>query len=86
MSAAATVVIAIVGLLQHLFAVALSFVAVVAIFEVGNPQWYGPTGPRATVIAGELAGRGISAAPLHNPPGNPVAVARVSAAVREILS
>jgi heptosyltransferase-2 len=60
-------------------------VPVVAIFEVGNPQWYGPTGPRATVISGELAGRGISAAPLHDPPGNPVAVARVSAAVREIL-
>jgi ADP-heptose:LPS heptosyltransferase len=60
-------------------------VPVVAIFEVGNPQWYGPSGPRATVISGELAGRGISAAPLHNPPRNPVAVTRVNTAVREIL-
>jgi heptosyltransferase-2 len=60
-------------------------VPVVAIFEVGNPQWYGPSGPRATVISGELAGRGISAAPLGDPPRNPVAVTRVSAAVREIL-
>src|SRR6267378_5914463 len=60
-------------------------VPVVAIFEVGNPQWYGPSGPRAIVIAGELAGRGISAAPLHNPVRNAVAVARVSAAVRAIL-
>jgi heptosyltransferase-2 len=60
-------------------------VPVVAIFEVGNPQWYGPTGSRATVISGELAGRGISAAPLENPPRNPVTVARVSAAVREII-
>ena len=60
-------------------------VPVVAIFEVGNPQWYGPSGSRATVISGELAGRGISAAPLDHPPRNPVAVTRVSAAVREIL-
>jgi ADP-heptose:LPS heptosyltransferase len=60
-------------------------VPVVAIFEVGNPQWYGPSGPRATVIPGELAGGGISAAPLNSPPRNPVAVTRVSAAVSEIL-
>ena len=60
-------------------------VPVVAIFEVGNPQWYGPSGRHATVISGELAGRGISAAPLHDPPRNPVAVTRVSAAVKEIL-
>jgi ADP-heptose:LPS heptosyltransferase len=60
-------------------------VPVVAIFEVGNPQWYGPSGPRATVISGELAGRGVSAAPLDHPPRNPLAVARVSAAVKAIL-
>jgi heptosyltransferase-2 len=60
-------------------------VPVVAIFEVGNPQWYGPSGPRAQVIRGELAGRGISAAPLAGPPRNPVAVSRVSEAVKKIL-
>lgn len=60
-------------------------VPVVAIFEVGNPQWFGPSGDRAIVIAGELAGRGISAAPLYHPPRHPVPVSRVAAAVRESL-
>src|SRR5205814_965443 len=60
-------------------------VPVVAIFEIGNPQWYGPSGQRATVIAGELAGKGISAAPLDRPPPNPVSVERVAAAVRQAL-
>jgi heptosyltransferase-2 len=61
-------------------------VPVVAIFEVGNPKWFGPSGPRATVITGELAGRGISAAPLDHPPAHPVAVERVATAVKETLS
>jgi len=61
-------------------------VPVVAIFEVGNPQWFGPSGKRAIVIHGEHAGRGISAAPLEVPPRNPVAVSRVAAAVQELLS
>jgi lipopolysaccharide heptosyltransferase II len=60
-------------------------VPVVAIFEIGNPQWFGPSGERATVIRGELAGSGISAAPLDVPPRNPVAVSRVVAAVKGLL-
>jgi ADP-heptose:LPS heptosyltransferase len=60
-------------------------VPVVAIFEIGNPQWFGPSGERATVIRGELAGRGISAAPLDVPARNPVAVSRVAAAVKGLL-
>ena len=60
-------------------------VPVVAIFEIGNPQWYGPSGPRATVIAGELAGLGISAAPLDRPPSRPVAVEQVREAVKASL-
>jgi heptosyltransferase-2 len=61
-------------------------VPVVAIFEIGNPQWFGPSGERATVIRGELAGRAMSAAPLEVPPRNPVGVSRVAAAVKELLS
>ncbi len=60
-------------------------VPVVAIFEVGNPQWFGPSGARATVIAGELAGMGLSAAPLDAPPPNPVTVTCVADAVRRTL-
>ena len=56
-------------------------IPVVAVFEIGNPQWYGPSGPRATVVSGVLAGLGISAAPLERPPLNPVPVERVEAAV-----
>jgi ADP-heptose:LPS heptosyltransferase len=60
-------------------------VPVVAIFEVGNPQWFGPSGARATVIAGERAGIGLSAAPLNAPPFRPVAVTCVADAVRRTL-
>lgn len=60
-------------------------IPVVAIFEVGNPKWFGPSGPRSTVIHGELAGIGLSAAPLEHPPRNPVPVARVADAVRTAL-
>ncbi len=60
-------------------------VPVVAIFEVGNPQWFGPSGARATVIAGERSGIGLSAAPLDVPPFNPVAVTCVADAVRRTL-
>lgn len=56
-------------------------VPVVAIFEIGNPQWYGPSGPQAIVVCGELAGLGLSAAPLDRPPAHPVSVERVAAAV-----
>lgn len=61
-------------------------IPLVAIFEVGNPQWYGPSGPRSDVILGELAGIGFSALPLEHPPRNPVSVARVADAVRSALA
>jgi ADP-heptose:LPS heptosyltransferase len=61
-------------------------VPVVAIFEIGNPQWFGPSGPHARVLRGELAGIGISAAPLDHSPRNPVDVRRVAAAVKEVLA
>jgi heptosyltransferase-2 len=61
-------------------------VPVVALFEMGNPQWYGPCGPRATVIKGELAGQGLSAAPLDTPPAHPIAVERVRDAVKASLT
>jgi ADP-heptose:LPS heptosyltransferase len=60
-------------------------VPVVAIFEIGNPQWFGPSGKRATVIAGERAGIGVSAAPLDVPPSNPVSVTCVADGVRRTL-
>jgi heptosyltransferase-2 len=60
-------------------------VPVVAVFEIGNPQWYGPSGPKARVISGELAGLGISAAPLDRPPANPVPVERVAEAVQSAI-
>jgi ADP-heptose:LPS heptosyltransferase len=60
-------------------------VPLVAIFEIGNPQWFGPSGARATVIEGELAGTGLSAAPLETPPSNPVSVTCVAEAVRRTL-
>jgi ADP-heptose:LPS heptosyltransferase len=60
-------------------------VPVVAIFEIGNPQWFGPSGSRSIVVRGELAGIGLSAAPLDRPPRNPVAVSRVAEAVNEVL-
>lgn len=61
-------------------------VPVVAIFEVGNPQWFGPSGPRARVLRGELAGTGLSAAPLEHSPRSPVEVGRVALAVKEVLA
>ncbi len=61
-------------------------VPVVAIFEVGNPQWFGPSGPRAKVIRGERAGTGLSAEPLDHFPRNPVSVTRVASAVKEVLT
>ena len=61
-------------------------VSVVAIFEIGNPQWFGPTGPRSRVVRGDLAGIGMSAAPLDQPPRDPVAVERVAKAVKDALA
>jgi ADP-heptose:LPS heptosyltransferase len=60
-------------------------VPVVAIFEVGNPQWFGPSGERAVVVLGERAGTGLSAAPLDVPPAEPVSVTCVADVVRRTL-
>jgi ADP-heptose:LPS heptosyltransferase len=60
-------------------------VPVVAIFEVGNPQWFGPSGERSVVVPGERAGTRLSAAPLDTPPANPVAVESVAKAVKTTL-
>jgi heptosyltransferase-2 len=60
-------------------------VPVVAIFEIGNPQWFGPSGPRSRVVRGELAGIGLSAAPLEHPPRNPVPVSRVADVATDVL-
>ena len=60
-------------------------VPVVAIFEVGNPQWFGPSGARATVIAGTLGGIGLSAAPRDATPSSAVTVSCVANAVRRTL-
>jgi ADP-heptose:LPS heptosyltransferase len=60
-------------------------VPVVAIFESGNPQWYGPSGPSATVVKGKQAGTGISARPAEFPPQNPVAVQTVYSAAAKLL-
>ena len=60
-------------------------VPLVAIFEVGNPKWFGPTSPTSVVVAGERAGLGLSAAPLDTPPDNPVTVTCVADAVRDTL-
>ena len=60
-------------------------VPLVAIFEVGNPKWFGPTSPSSMVVAGERAGLGLSAAPLDTPPSNPVTVTCVADAVRHTL-
>ena len=60
-------------------------IPLVAIFEIGNPKWFGPTSPSSVVVAGELAGLGLSAAPLDTPPSNPVTVTCVADAVRHTL-
>ena len=60
-------------------------VPVVAIFESGNPQWYGPSGPKATVVKGKQAGIGISTRPADLPPQNPVAVQTVYSAAAALL-
>jgi heptosyltransferase-2 len=60
-------------------------VPVVAIFECGNPQWYGPSGPRAVVVSGELAGKGFSAGPSEAPPKNPAALETVWLATSRLL-
>ena len=56
-------------------------VPTVAIFERGEPRWFGPVGDQHIVIAGEKAGVDVSAAPLDSPPANPVPVSRVKEAV-----
>ena len=60
-------------------------IPLVAIFEIGNPKWFGPTSPTSVVVAGQLAGLGLSAAPWVAPPSNPVTVTCVADAVRDTL-
>lgn len=61
-------------------------VPVVAIFEVGNPQWFGPSGSQSKVVGGELAGLRLSAAPLDHFPSRPIEVARVLSSVTQVLA
>ncbi len=56
-------------------------VPTVAIFERGEPRWFGAVGDRHTVVRGMLAGVAVSAAPYSQPPTSPVSVAAVLAAV-----
>lgn len=52
-------------------------VRTVAIFERGEPRWFGPLGEGHIVLNGALAGVAVSAAPHSAPPKNPVPVQRV---------
>lgn len=61
-------------------------VPTVAIFERGEPRWFGPVGEGHLVISGERAGVDVSAAPLAEDPPNPVPVATVLDAVQNQLS
>ena len=56
-------------------------VPTVAIFERGEPRWFGPVGDGHIVVAGERSGVDVSAAPIDQPPSNPVPVHRVKEAV-----
>ncbi|MDQ6718645.1 MAG: glycosyltransferase family 9 protein [Gemmatimonadota bacterium] len=53
----------------------------VAIFERGEPRWFGPVGGNHAVLEGKLSGVEVSAAPSTTPPPNPVAFERVRDAV-----
>ena len=56
-------------------------VRTVAIFERGEPMWFGPVGEGHVVIAGERAGVDRWAEPTSPPPANPVPLATVKGAV-----
>ncbi|MDQ3516245.1 MAG: glycosyltransferase family 9 protein, partial [Gemmatimonadota bacterium] len=56
-------------------------VPTVAIFERGQPKWFGPVGKAHIVIEGELSGVDVSAAPIDRPPPKPVPIERVQQAV-----
>jgi ADP-heptose:LPS heptosyltransferase len=56
-------------------------VPTVAIFERGEPRWFGPVGDGHVVLAGERSGVDVSAAPIDRSPTNPVPVERVKQAV-----
>ena len=56
-------------------------VRTVAIFERGEPKWFGPVGEGHIVIAGERAGVDRWAEPTSPPPRNPVPLATVKRAV-----
>ncbi len=61
-------------------------VPVVAVFERGNPQWFGPSGEKSRVVNGELAGIGVHPGPVNDPPVNPVAVKKVFDALAALLA
>ena len=56
-------------------------VRTVAIFERGEPKWFGPVGEGHIVIEGERAGVDRWAEPASPPPSNPVPLATVKRAV-----
>jgi ADP-heptose:LPS heptosyltransferase len=60
-------------------------VPVVALFERGNPDWYGPSGMQTRVIRGAGAGGEQSTRPVDAPPANPVPVERVVRESEELL-
>ncbi len=61
-------------------------VPVVAMFERGEPRWFGPVGPAHTVLLGERGGVDVYADAIDEPPRKPVAVSRVRDAVEARLA
>jgi ADP-heptose:LPS heptosyltransferase len=60
-------------------------VPLVAVFERGNPQWFGPSGMRSRVVWGENAGKGLSPIPVDDAPLNPVESSRVLESASQLL-
>jgi ADP-heptose:LPS heptosyltransferase len=61
-------------------------VPTIAIFERGEPRWFGPVGKQHVVLEGERSGIDISAAPASEDPPNPVPVVKVFQAVMTQLA
>ena len=60
-------------------------VPLVAVFERGNPQWFGPSGAKSRVIMGEDAGKGLSPEPVSELPASPVPLGRVADVTSRLL-